>query len=201
MYKFFFKSFFDWIGALLLLILFSPIWIVLLIIQLFATKGNVFFFQQRPGLHAKPFVLIKFRNMNEKKDPNGILLPEQDRITPMGKFLRKTNLDELPQLINVLKGEMSMVGPRPLLMDYLNLYNEKQHKRHLVKPGLTGWAQINGGNDLPWEKKFEYDLDYVERLSFYFDLKIIAITIWKIITLKGFNTGKIIIGKFKGNTN
>lgn len=198
MYKFFFKRILDGLGAIMLLLLFSPIIVLIILIQLFPTKGAVFFFQKRPGLNTKPFTLIKFRNMNEKTDQKGVLLPEEQRITRVGKFLRRTNMDELPQLFNVLKGDMSLIGPRPLLMDYLPLYNETQLKRHSVKPGLTGWAQINGGNDLLWEKKFDYDLEYVKKISFCFDLKIIALTIWKVLSLQGFNTGKKIMEKFNG---
>lgn len=198
MYSFFFKRILDSLGAIIFLFLFSPIIVLIILIQLFPTKGAVFFFQKRPGLNTKPFTLIKFRNMNEKTDQKGVLLPEEQRITRVGKFLRRTNMDELPQLFNVLKGDMSLIGPRPLLMDYLPLYNATQLKRHSVKPGLTGWAQINGGNDLPWEKKFDYDLEYVKKISFYFDLKIIAFTIWKVLSLQGFNTGKKIMEKFNG---
>jgi sugar transferase EpsL len=145
----------------------------------------IFFKQTRPGYKAKPFVMYKFRTMNEDRDPQNNLRPDEGRLTPLGRFLRSTSLDELPELINVLKGEMSLVGPRPLLMQYLERYTPEQERRHEVKPGITGWAQVNGRNAITWEQKFEHDVWYVDHASFWLDLKIIGMTIWKILKREG----------------
>jgi lipopolysaccharide/colanic/teichoic acid biosynthesis glycosyltransferase len=145
----------------------------------------IFFKQVRPGYKAKPFVMYKFRTMDEKRDPRNNLRPDAERLTSLGRFLRSTSLDEIPELINVLKGEMSIVGPRPLLMQYLERYTPEQARRHEVKPGITGWAQVNGRNAITWEQKFEHDVWYVDHASFWLDLKIIAITIWKILKREG----------------
>jgi len=162
-------------------------------------NGKPFFFQIRPGKNEKLFKIIKFKTMTDKKDRDGELLPDKDRLTSIGIFVRKTSLDEIPQLINVLIGNMSLIGPRPLLPEYLPLYTEKQSKRHLVKPGITGWAQVNGRNAISWEKKFEYDIWYVEHLSFILDIKIILKTIKKVIVSEGVNTeGQATTEKFKG---
>jgi sugar transferase EpsL len=145
----------------------------------------VLFRQQRPGLHGRPFILLKFRTMTEARDAEGNLLPDSERLTPLGRFLRRTSMDELPELFNVLKGDMSLVGPRPLLMRYLPLYSPQQKRRHEVKPGITGWNQVNGRNALTWEQKFALDLWYVENWSLWLDLKILAISVWKVVTGEG----------------
>jgi lipopolysaccharide/colanic/teichoic acid biosynthesis glycosyltransferase len=147
----------------------------------------ILFRQQRPGLRSQPFLLLKFRTMTEAHDVQGRLLPDAERLTPFGRFLRSTSLDELPELLNVMKGEMSLVGPRPLLMKYLERYTPEQMRRHDVRPGLTGWAQVNGRNAITWEHKFALDVWYVEHLSFWLDLKILALTVWRIITRDGIN--------------
>jgi lipopolysaccharide/colanic/teichoic acid biosynthesis glycosyltransferase len=147
----------------------------------------VLFRQQRPGLRGQPFILLKFRTMTEARDGQGRLLPDAERLTPFGRFLRSTSLDELPELLNVLKGDMSLVGPRPLLMQYLERYTPEQMRRHDVRPGITGWAQVNGRNAITWEHKFALDVWYVEHLSYWLDLKIVALTIWRILTRDSIN--------------
>lgn len=200
MYKDYFKPFFDYLVSLLGILILSPIFIVVLIALLISNKGNVFFLQKRPGKNEKIFKIIKFRTMNNKKNLNGDLLPDSERLTLLGKLIRKTSLDEIPQLINVLKGDMSLIGPRPLLPEYLSLYNEIQKKRHEVKPGITGWAQINGRNAVEWNKKFEFDVWYVENLSFLLDLQIMFLTLKKVIHLEGINReGEATNIAFKGN--
>ncbi len=158
MYKFFFKPLLDFILSLLGLIISSPLFLIVFIALLFANKGKVFFLQNRPGKNEEIFKIIKFRTMNNKRDAHGNLLPDVERLTKIGKLVRKTSLDEIPQLINVLLGNMSLIGPRPLLPEYLPLYNDVQKKRHLIKPGITGWAQINGRNAVEWDKKFMFDV-------------------------------------------
>ena len=185
MYRNLIKPLGDFFIALFLLIILSPIITTTIILLFFANKGNVFFIQQRPGKNAKPFGIIKFKTMIEAFDKLGIQLPDEERITNIGKLIRSSSLDELLQLINVLKGDMSLVGPRPLLMQYLPRYSKDQARRHLVKPGITGWAQVNGRNALSWPQKFQYDLYYVENQSFFFDLKIIWLTFITVIKRKG----------------
>ena len=200
MYKTFFKRFLDLLIGLLGLIIFSPFFIVVFIALILNNLGSPFFFQERPGKNGKLFKVIKFKTMNDKKDANGLLLPDSQRLSKIGKFIRKTSLDELPQIINVLKGDMAIIGPRPLLKDYLSLYNERQKKRHLVKPGISGWAQINGRNAISWEQKFEYDVWYVENVSFILDLKIFFMTFAKVFKSEGISKkGVITTTKFKGN--
>jgi sugar transferase EpsL len=161
----------------------------------------VLFRQQRPGLHGKPFTLYKFRTMSNEYDANGNLLPDSERLTPLGQFLRSSSLDELPELMNVLRGEMSLVGPRPLLMQYLDRYTPEQARRHEVKPGITGWAQINGRNAITWEAKFEYDVWYVDHCSFWLDMKIIMLTMWKVLRREGISqAGEATMSEFIGNT-
>lgn len=188
MYTRLIKPFLDFISALIALIIFLPFFIIVLILLTFNNNGKPFFFQERPGKKGKIFKVIKFKTMNDKKDDQGNLLSDEKRLTNLGKFVRKTSLDELPQLINVLKGDMSLIGPRPLLPEYLTLYNPIQSKRHDVKPGITGWAQVNGRNAISWEKKFELDVWYVEHLSFKLDAKILFKTILKVIKSEGINT-------------
>ena len=169
------------------LILVSPFLCLLALLVRVKLGSPVFYRQHRPGLHGKPFILLKFRTMTELYDIHENLLPDGKRLTPFGRLLRNRSLDELPELINVLKGEMSLVGPRPLLMQYLERYTPDQARRHEVRPGITGWAQVNGRNAITWEQKFEHDVWYVDNLSFWLDLKIIALTIWKILKREGIN--------------
>ncbi|MDD2474656.1 MAG: sugar transferase [Dysgonamonadaceae bacterium] len=185
MYKNVYKPFFDFLIALIGLLVLSPIFIVVMIALSIANKGKPFFFQKRPGRNEKIFSIVKFKTMNEKRDAEGKLLPDAERLTRIGAFVRKTSLDEIPQLINVLKGDMSMIGPRPLRTYYLPLYSEEQKKRHNVKPGITGWAQVNGRNAISWTQKFKYDVWYVENLSFMLDLKIFFLTIKKVFVREG----------------
>ena len=187
MYKVYFKPLLDCVVSLLGIVVLSPIFLVILICLFISNNGKVFFVQNRPGKNEKIFKIIKFRTMNNKKDAHGNLLPDAERLTYLGKIVRKTSLDEIPQLINVLKGDMSLIGPRPLLPEYLSLYNERQKKRHTVKPGITGWGQINGRNAVEWNKKFEFDVWYIENLSFILDLQILFLTLKKVVKLEGIN--------------
>ena len=187
MYKVYFKPLLDCVVSLLGIVVLSPVFLVILICLFISNNGKVFFVQNRPGKNEKIFKIIKFRTMNNKKDAHGNLLPDAERLTYLGKIVRKTSLDEIPQLINVLKGDMSLIGPRPLLPEYLSLYNERQKKRHTVKPGITGWAQINGRNAVEWNKKFEFDVWYIENLSFILDLQILFLTLKKVVKLEGIN--------------
>ncbi len=175
--------------------------LILISLFIFLTSGeNPFFLQKRPGKNEKIFTIIKLRTMNSKRDSNGGLLPDSYRLTKIGRFIRKTSLDEIPQLINVLKNDMSLIGPRPLLPQYLSLYNDFQKQRHLVKPGITGWAQINGKNNISWDDKFELDIYYVNNISFLLDFKIFIKTIKKLIFNKRINTSKeVTMNRFKGN--
>lgn len=182
MYKHFFKRFFDIIISFTALVCLSPILVVVTIWLHFANKGaGAFFLQERPGKHAKIFKIIKYKTMTDERDANGNLLPDADRLTKVGRFVRSTSIDELPQLINVLKGDMSLIGPRPLLIEYLPLYSATQARRHEVRPGITGWAQVNGRNAISWQKRFELDVWYVDNLSLLTDIKIIFITIKKVL--------------------
>lgn len=185
MYKHFFKRFFDFFIALIGLIVLSPIYIPVMIGLYFANQGKAFFFQARPGKDEKIFKIIKFKTMNDKKDTNGNLLSDAERLTPIGAMVRKTSLDEIPQLINVLKGDMSLIGPRPLLPQYLPLYNIEQKRRHEVRPGITGWAQVNGRNAISWKRKFELDVWYVNNISLLLDIKIVFLTIKKVVLSEG----------------
>lgn len=199
MYKNYFKRFFDFNIALLGLICLSPIFIVVTIALYFANQGKPFFFQARPGLKEKIFKIIKFKTMNDKKDPNGNLLSDSERLTSIGAFVRKTSLDEIPQLINVLKGDMAIIGPRPLLPQYLPLYNETQKRRHNVRPGITGWAQVNGRNAISWSKKFELDVEYVDNLSFMMDVNVFFTTFKKVFKSEGISAdGHVTIEPFNG---
>lgn len=181
----FVKRIFDITGALTGLFLLSPVLLFIVIWIRLRMGSPVFFKQQRPGLHGKPFYMLKFRTMTDAKDENGQLLPDAERLTWFGNFLRKTSLDEFPEMINVLKGEMSLVGPRPLLMQYLPLYSSEQARRHEIKPGITGWAQVNGRNAISWEQKFGYDVWYVDHHSFWLDLKILFLTVKKVLVRDG----------------
>jgi lipopolysaccharide/colanic/teichoic acid biosynthesis glycosyltransferase len=177
-----------------------PLFTIILILLLFGNRGRPFFKQLRPGKNGKPFWLIKFKTMNDKKDNNGELLPDEKRLTTVGNIIRKTSLDEIPQLINVIRGDMSLIGPRPLLVDYLPLYSEVQKKRHNVKPGITGWAQVNGRNAISWQRKFDYDIWYVDHVSVALDLKILFLTIKKVFKSEGINSANAAtMERFTGN--
>lgn len=184
MYKNYIKRLIDFFVALFGLILLSPIFIIVMVGLFFANDGKPFFFQKRPGLHNRVFDIIKFKTMNDKRDGNGKLLPDAERLTKIGSFVRKTSLDEIPQLINVLKGDMSLIGPRPLLVKYLPYYTERERLRHTVRPGITGLAQVNGRNNISWDEKLEMDAKYVEELSFTNDIKILLKTIQNVISQK-----------------
>lgn len=200
MYRDLLKPIFDFSLALVLILILSPIFIILIILLYLFNQKNVFFFQQRPGKDERVFRIIKFKTMTDERDATGQLLSDEFRLTKMGKFVRKTSLDELPQLINVLKGDMSFIGPRPLLVSYLSLYNDDQKRRHNIKPGITGWAQVNGRNTISWEKKFEYDVWYVDHLTFLLDFKILLLTVKKVVKSEGINTaGQATTESFKGN--
>lgn len=196
------KSIFDKILALFLIILFSPVYIVVSLLIFFKMGKPILFRQKRPGYKEKIFGIYKFRTMTNEKDANGNLLPDDKRLVGIGKFIRSTSLDELPQLFNVLKGEMSFVGPRPLLKEYLPLYNEKQKRRHDVKPGITGWAQVNGRNAISWEQKFDYDVWYVDNQSFWLDIKILWLTFLKVVKRSDISSStSSTMEKFTGSKN
>lgn len=184
------------LGAFLI---FSPIFLIVLLLLFVANQGAPFFIQPRPGKNGKVFNVIKFRTMNNKRDASGKLLPDAQRLTPFGRFIRSTSLDEIPQLLNVIKGDMSLIGPRPLLVRYLDRYTPEQARRHEVRPGITGWAQVNGRNAISWEKRFEFDVYYVDHLSFTLDLKILWLTLQKVIKREGISSGSsATMEEFKG---
>ncbi|OAD89990.1 UDP-galactose phosphate transferase [Aequorivita soesokkakensis] len=194
------KPFFDITFALVLLLIASPIIILVMIVLTLTNGGSPFFLQKRPGKKGEIFTIVKFRTMTDKKDKLGNLLPDAERITSVGRFVRSTSLDELPQLLNVLKADMSFVGPRPLLPQYLPLYNDFQKQRHNVKPGITGWAQVNGRNAISWQQKFEYDVWYVNNISLVLDFKILFLTIKKVFVKEGISQkGQATTLYFKGN--
>ncbi|MGV8914043.1 MAG: sugar transferase [Kaistella sp.] len=200
MYRHVLKPLFDFLLAASALILLSPVFLIVTILLTFSNKGSAFFLQRRPGRNGEIFYIIKFKTMNDKKNANGILLPDYQRMTLLGKIVRKTSLDEIPQLINVLKGEMSLIGPRPLLPEYLELYTPKQQRRHCVKPGITGLAQVNGRNAISWEEKFKYDIEYVDNISPLLDAKIIFSTIDKVLRRKNVNAdNEMTMKEFKGD--
>ena len=188
MYRSFFKRVFDFILSLTAIIILSPVLLLLTVIGAFRMGGNPFFTQDRPGKDGKVFKLVKFRSMNNKRDERGELLPDEKRLTYYGKFLRNTSFDELPELINILKGDMAIVGPRPLLVRYLTRYSKTQARRHEVRPGLTGLAQVNGRNAISWEDKFRYDVEYVDNLSLLLDIKIILMTVLKVVKRDGISS-------------
>ena len=188
MYKTFFKGFLDFIAALIGFIFLSPIFLIVMIGLFFANQGKPFFFQTRPGKNELLFNIIKFKTMNDKKNSEGNLLPDAERLTRIGNFVRKTSLDEIPQLLNVLKGDMSLIGPRPLLPEYLPFYSDFQNRRHEVKPGITGWAQVNGRNAISWDEKFKFDVWYVDHLSFAVDVKILLSTVLKVLKSEGISS-------------
>ena len=201
MYRHFFKRFLDFWIALVALICLSPLLIIVTIWLHYANKGaGAFFLQDRPGLHGKIFKIIKFKTMTDERDANGNLLPDEDRLTKVGSFVRSTSLDELPQLINVLKGDMALIGPRPLLVKYLSLYSKEQMRRHDVRPGITGWAQCHGRNAISWTEKFKLDVWYVDHLSFLTDLKVIYYTIKTVFNRSGIShEGSATMEDFNGH--
>ncbi|HEY6143550.1 MAG TPA: sugar transferase [Flavobacterium sp.] len=200
MYKSFLKSIIDFLIALVLLLLSSPLFLLVAIGLFFANNGKPFFFQMRPGKNGVIFKIIKFKTMNDKKNVEGNLLSDELRLTKIGSFVRKTSLDEIPQLINVVKGDMSLIGPRPLLPEYLSRYNSEQARRHDVKPGITGWAQVNGRNAISWKQKFEYDVWYIDNVSFLVDCKIFFLTIKKVFKSEGISAANdVTMEIFKGN--
>lgn len=189
MYKHFFKRVLDFIGALVGLVVLSPVLVVVTMWLHFANKGaGAFFLQERPGRNEKIFKVIKFKTMTDERDSAGNLLPDVQRLTKVGKFVRSTSIDELPQLINVLKGDMSFIGPRPLLVKYLPLYSKEQSRRHNVRPGITGWAQVNGRNAISWQQKFKYDVWYVDHLTCFLDVRIFFLTLKKVLIREGINS-------------
>ena len=202
MYRHFFKRLFDFVIALVGLIILSPLFLILWIGLSIANKGaGAFFVQERPGKGEKIFKVIKFKTMNDWRDEEGNLLPDNERLTTIGRWIRSLSLDELPQLINVLKGDMSLVGPRPLLVQYLPLYDEVQRRRHEVRPGMTGWAQVNGRNAISWEQKFDYDVWYVDHVSLSLDFKILMRTIQKVFKREGINSDTAVtMEEFRGNS-
>lgn len=202
LYRKFFKRFFDVSLAFIGLFFALPILVVVTILLTIVNKGKPFFFQTRPGLNEKLFNIIKFKTMNDKKDEQGNLLSDTKRMTKIGSFVRKTSLDEVPQLINVLKGDMSLIGPRPLLIKYLSLYSTEQARRHLVKPGITGWAQVNGRNGIDWKTKFILDVFYVENINFKLDIVILLKTVKKVFIREGISSASSsTMEEFKGNIN
>ena len=201
MYKYFLKRFFDFFLALIGFIIISPVFLLLWIWLSISNKGaGAFFFQERPGKDEKIFRVIKFKTMNDRRDVSGNLLPDAQRLTRVGRLVRSTSLDEIPQLLNVIKGDMSLIGPRPLLVQYLPLYNEKQRRRHAVRPGITGWAQVNGRNAISWQQKFAYDVWYVDHVSLSLDFKILLKTIQKVFKREGISSDtSATMEAFKGN--
>ena len=201
MYKCFFKRLIDFLIELTALLVFWPFLLIIYLWLSIANKGaGAIFYQERPGLHGKIFKVMKFKSMTDERDSEGNLLPDAQRLTPVGKFVRSTSIDELPQLLNVLKGDMALIGPRPLLPQYLPLYNKEQARRHEVRPGITGWAQCNGRNAISWTKKFEYDVWYVDHCSFLLDLKIIFLTVKKVLIREGISQqGEATMEFFTGN--
>ena len=200
MYLNFIKGTIDFMAAFIGLLLVFPVLLTVTLLLIIANQGHPFFLQIRPGKNEKLFKIIKFKTMTDAKDRNGNLLLDVDRLTKVGSFVRKTSLDELPQLINVLKGDMSLIGPRPLLTKYLSLYSDFQNRRHEVKPGITGWAQVNGRNSISWENKFVYDVCYVDQISFLVDLKILLLTVKKVFKSEGItNEGQTTTDAFKGS--
>jgi sugar transferase EpsL len=197
-----FKNWVDRPVALVALVIFTPLLFVIALLILLLLGSPVHFRQQRPGYRGKPFSLLKFRTMTNQRDANGELLPDAQRLTPFGRWLRSSSIDELPGLLNILRGEMSFIGPRPLLMQYLPLYSPEQSRRHNLKPGFSGWAQINGRNALSWEEKFRLDVWYVDHQSFWLDLQIFVITIWKVLRREGISAaGKATMMPFTGSAS
>ncbi|MFT3750081.1 MAG: sugar transferase [Agriterribacter sp.] len=202
MYRLFFKRFLDVFFATVIFIIMLPVFFLVAVLLYISNGGKAFFFQNRPGKNEKIFQVIKFKTMSDRKDAAGRLLPDGERITALGRFIRNASLDEIPQLINVIKGDMSIIGPRPLLVSYLPLYNSEQKKRHNVRPGITGWAQVNGRNSISWEKKFELDVWYVEHYSLLIDIKILYLTMLKVIKREGVDAeSNVPMRPFTGSLN
>jgi lipopolysaccharide/colanic/teichoic acid biosynthesis glycosyltransferase len=200
MYSRFLKRTLDFVLSLIGFIVILPVFILVLLLLCIVNNGKPFFFQERPGKDERLFRIIKFKTMNDKRDSKGNLLPDADRLTPVGSFVRKTSLDEIPQLLNVIKGDMSLTGPRPLLTAYLPLYNIEQKRRHAVRPGITGWAQVNGRNAISWKQKFEYDVWYVDHCSFLLDVKILFLTVLKVFRSEGISSKtNVTMEPFTGN--
>jgi len=199
-YRDLFKPVIDFAAAFIAFVILSPVFLLVTIVLFIQNNGKPFFFQPRPGKNGKIFKVIKFKTMTDKKGPDGELLPDAERVTSVGNFVRKSSLDEIPQLLNVILGDMSLVGPRPLLIEYLPLYNEVQKRRHEVSPGITGWAQVNGRNAISWEQKFEYDVWYVKNISLALDIKILCKTVAKVFKSEGISAeGHVSMEKFKGS--
>lgn len=199
-YRDLFKPVIDFAIAFIAFVILSPVFLLVAIVLFIQNNGKPFFLQPRPGKNGKVFKVMKFKTMTDKKGPDGELLPDADRITSVGNFVRKSSLDEIPQLLNVIFGDMSLVGPRPLLIEYLPLYNEVQKRRHDVRPGITGWAQVNGRNAISWEQKFEYDVWYVKNISPTLDIKILWKTVAKVFKSEGISAdGHVSMEKFKGS--
>ena len=199
LYRSFLKRLLDLLVASVGFLVVSPVFLITTLALFFANGGKPFFFQVRPGKHGKLFKIVKFKTMNDKEGPDGQLLSDAERLTGFGAFVRKASLDEIPQLLNVIKGDMSLIGPRPLLVEYLSLYNEEQAQRHNVRPGITGWAQVNGRNEVSWEKKFELDVWYINHLSFSLDIKILFLTVLKVVRSEGISSGTTVtMEKFTG---
>ena len=195
------KPLIDTFISSLVLLIALPVFLAIVIVLYFVNDGQVWFTQERPGKHGKIFSVIKFKTMTDERDGAGNLLPDRERLSGVGNFIRKTSLDELPQLVNVISGHMSLVGPRPLLKEYLPLYNEIQHRRHEVKPGITGWAQVNGRNTVSWPQKFAYDVWYVDHISFWLDIKILFLTVMKVFKAEGISSEtSVTMEKFHGNS-
>jgi undecaprenyl phosphate N,N'-diacetylbacillosamine 1-phosphate transferase len=194
------KPFFDKLFSFLILLLASPILLTAMVLLYFANHGKVWFTQERPGMNGTIFTVVKFKTMSDERDASGNLLPDKARLTSIGRFIRKTSIDEIPQLFNVLLGHMSFVGPRPLLVEYMSLYNPEQQRRHHVKPGITGWAQVNGRNSVMWPQRFAYDVWYVDHISFWLDIKILFLTVLKVLRAEGISSGtSVTMEKFNGN--
>lgn len=194
------KRILDFSLSIVVVIFLLPFCVVLYVVSLCGTGGALFFCQTRPGIRGQPFTMVKLRTMTDERDSHGKLLSDSQRLTRYGRFLRSTSLDELPELWNVLKGDMSLVGPRPLLMEYLPLYSDRQARRHEVRPGITGWAQVNGRNALSWEEKFELDVWYVENRTLWLDIKILFLTVWKVVKRDGISQeGEVTMSKFTGS--
>ncbi len=199
-YVYFFKRVIDLLVALIIFTVLSPVFLIVVVLLAIANSGKPFFFQTRPGKNEKLFKVIKFKTMNDRKDKSGALLPDADRLTAIGSFIRRTSLDELPQMLNVITGDMSLIGPRPLLVEYLPHYSEVQRHRHDVRPGITGWAQVNGRNTISWQQKFEYDVWYVNNISFALDFKIFFLTVRNVVKSEGISSDtSATMEKFTGN--
>lgn len=200
MYTNIIKPFIDVLISSVILLIASPVFLIIVVILYFGNDGKVWFMQDRPGKNGKIFTVIKFKTMTDERDGSGHLLPDEKRLSAVGRLIRKTSLDELPQLLNVILGHMSLVGPRPLLKEYLPLYNDFQQRRHEVKPGITGWAQVNGRNTVSWPQKFAYDVWYVDHISFWLDLKILFLTVMKVFKAEGISSAtSVTMERFHGN--